>query len=253
MNVPVPRGGQLVLDFDGVLCDSAGECLDIIWASSNDFGIEAFAARDGKHAVPAEVAEAYWSTRPYMRHLQHFIVPLLGGPVPEDRAAFAERFASLAPGVADAFAKAARTYREAVRAGRRDDWLARHGVWPQVAELVDGAYIATARDRASVIDILAAHGVQADPARIFDELTEKTATLARIAARESLTPDKVWLLDDSVDNCRAAKAAGFGAGWASWGCSGPGDEATAVAHAIPVIRLEGKTPPWISTRFARHG
>ena len=238
MNLPIPPRSQLVLDFDGVLCDSATECLHIAWAAYNGFGVEAFGACEGTYAVPAEVAERYWRTRPYMRHLAHFIVPLLDGPPPADRAAFAERFASLSPARTAAFTWAAREYREAVRAHRRDAWLALHRVWPQIAALAEGAYIATARDRGSVCEILAAHGVRADPARNYDELSEKTAALAEIAARESLDRAQVWLLDDSVDNCRLAKDAGFGAGWASWGCSDPGDEAIAVANDIAVIRLE---------------
>src|ERR1044072_2695046 len=115
-----PRAGQLVLDFDGVLCDSATECLHIIWASYNGFGVEAFGARTGPHALPADVAARYGRTRPFMRHLAHFVVALLDGPVPSDRVAFAELFASLPEGMADAFAADARAYRAAVRAERRD-------------------------------------------------------------------------------------------------------------------------------------
>ena len=121
---------------------------------------------------------------------------------------------------------------------QREPWLALHGVWPQVARLVDGAYLATARDRASVAEILGAHDVRVDPARIFDELTEKTATLGEVARRESRDRGDVWLLDDSIDNCLAARGAGFGAGWASWGCGDPGDRAIAEEHGIPVIALD---------------
>ena len=113
-----PRAGQLVLDFDGVLCDSATECLHNSWASYNGFDVEAFGARTGPYAVPADVAARYWRTRPFMRHLAHFVVPLLDGPVPSDRVAFAERFASLPAGMAEGFATGARAYRAAVRAQR---------------------------------------------------------------------------------------------------------------------------------------
>ncbi len=229
---------QLVLDFDGVLCDSATECLYIGWYAHTGAPVDAFAALDGgEYDVPAEVAERYWRTRPFMRHLAQFVVPLLDAPAPVGRAAFAERFASLPDGLADEFAVAARDYRAAVSDRYRDSWLALHGVWPEVSRLVDGAYLATARDSASVLEILGSHGVRPDPARIFDRLTEKTAALAEIAARESLDRAEVWLLDDSIDNCLAAQAEGFGAGWASWGCGDPGDEAIAIAHDIPVVTL----------------
>jgi FMN phosphatase YigB (HAD superfamily) len=232
MNSVMPTGGQLVLDFDGVLCDSAAECLQICWWALQGASAAAF-----EDPVPLDVAERYWRTRPFMRHLGHFVVPLLDGPAPADRAAFAERFARLPDGLADGFARDARAYRATVSVEHRDAWLALHGVWEQVARLVDGAYLATARDRASVAEILGAHGVRVDPARIFDELTEKTATLDEVARRESLPREDVWLLDDSIDNCLAAQDAGFGAGWASWGCGDPGDRAIADDHGIPVLAL----------------
>lgn len=238
MSPPIPVFGQRVLDFDGVLCNSSKECLYIAWYANSGAPLHAFTERHGKYAVPPEVAEGYWRTRPYMRHLAHFVVPMLGGPVPTDRAAFADRFASLPEGLADAFVVAARNYRAEVSARYRDEWLALHVVWPEVAALVEGAYIATARDRVSVLEILGAHGVKADASRIFDELSEKTAALGEIAARESLAPADVWLLDDSIDNCLAARRAGFGARWASWGCGDPSDEATALTHGLPAIGLE---------------
>lgn len=238
MSPMIPSDCQLVLDFDGVLCDSAGECLQIAWCAHKGAPVQAFPALEGTYRVPADVAERYWATRPYMRHLAHFVVPLLDGPVPPDRAAFAERFASLPAGLADDFARSARRYREAVRAQRREAWLELHGVWPQVSRLVDGAYIATARDSASVLEILGVHGVRPDPARIFDTLSEKQTALGAIAEREGRARADVWLLDDSIDNCLAARAAGFGAGWASWGCGAPGDEAIAVRHDIAVVTLD---------------
>ena len=253
MTATVPAMGQLVLDFDGVLCDSATECLHISWASFQGFGVEAFGARTGAYAVPAEVADRYRRTRPYMRHLAHFLVPLLDETAPADRAAFAERFASLPEGMADSFARNARAYRTAVREQRRDAWLALHGVRDQVADLVEGSYIATARDRASVIEILGAHGVHAEEDRVFDKLNEKTAALGEIAERESLPPAEVFLLHDSLDDCLAVKAAGFGACWVSWGCRGPDDPAIVEAHGIPVVTLDDLSAVGRTRSRARRG
>src|ERR1044072_8248210 len=69
-----PRAGQLVLDFDGVLCDSATECLHIIWASYNGFGVEAFGARTGPHAVPAAGAARHWRGRRLLGALARVVV-----------------------------------------------------------------------------------------------------------------------------------------------------------------------------------
>jgi phosphoglycolate phosphatase-like HAD superfamily hydrolase len=229
----IPATSQLVLDFDGVLCDSALECLHIIVRALAGAPVSAFL-----DPIDDDVAVRYWRTRPFMSHMGHFLVPLLGGLAPADREAFAARFAEIPKAQVESFAAAARAYRELVRGERREDWLALHEVWSQVSRLVGRAYIATARDRVSVLEILSAHGVQADPGRIYDELGEKTAALADISRRESVAPADVFLLDDAIQNCLAAQAAGFGTGWASWGCGDPGDESIAIAHDIPVIALD---------------
>ena len=235
-----------VFDFDGVVCDSIRECRRIAWyafvgGAVADFGIE----------VPDRVRERFGHQRPFMRQLAHFIVPLLDGPEIADRASFDARCDELAAVDTRAFTAAADAYRAAVRGARRAEWLACHDVHPEVVALLDGAYIATARDGESVLELLAAHGVRMDPERIFASLTSKTGALAEIAGLEGVDPAGVQLIDDSVVNCLAARKAKFGAAWASWGYGAPGDEAIARDDGIPVLKLADA--PGVAGRYRQPG
>ena len=221
-----------VFDFDGVVCDSIRECRRIAWYAFVNGAVADFATE-----VPDRVRDRFGRQRPFMRQLVHFIVPLPEGPEIADRAAFDARFDELAAGDARAFTEAAHAYRAAVRGARHAEWLACHDVQPKIVALLGGAYIATARDRESVLDLLAAHGVRMDPERIFASLTDKTGALAEISRLEGVDPAGVQLVDDSVVNCLAARKAKFGAAWASWGYGAPGDDAIARDNGIPVLTL----------------
>jgi phosphoglycolate phosphatase-like HAD superfamily hydrolase len=95
-------------------------------------------------------------------------------------------------------------------------------------------YVVTARDRESVHELLAAHGIAVDPERIYGEQHRKGAALFDIQAREHA---EVYFVDDNLDNVVAAQADGHRAAWALWGYSAPEDRAKAEWLAVPVLSL----------------
>jgi phosphoglycolate phosphatase-like HAD superfamily hydrolase len=230
------RRSVLVLDFDGVLCDSIDECVIVAHIVHAGLPPEAF-GDPGLAGVPLDVRERFRSCRPFMRHLGHFLVPLVAPEAPIDRASFAARFEQLAPADVEAFVERAGAVRRSVRATHETAWLARHRVEPGPAARAAGAYIATARDAASVQRILAAHGVAIDARRIFGDLRSKVAAMRSIAARHGVPDRAVRLVDDSIENCIDVQAAGFDARWASWGYHAPGDADAARAHDIPALGI----------------
>ncbi len=234
-----PAPAVVVLDFDGVLCDSLDECVRIAWAAHEGRPAQAFVAV-GAEGVPDAVVERFRRWRPYMRSLEHFLVAIVDdGEPPADNPAFAARHAALAPAQVQAFVTAALAYRAEVRTYHRRAWLAHHRVQQRLARLATVSYLATARDRASVREIMGAHGVRLASTRVFHSLSEKVPALETIAGLESVQSEDVGLVDDSVANCIAARGAGYGALWASWGYSAPGDPALAAEHDIPVLTVDG--------------
>ncbi len=228
----------LVFDFDGVLCDSLEECMMVAWYAYKSKPVGHF-LDPALEGVPPEVLERFQRCRPFMRHLGHFLLPLVvTSDLPTTHAGFAAQYQALPPADVERFADAANDYRKKLRSEHAEPWHARHTVQDELRELVAGAYIATARDSASVGHILRAHGFEVDDGRVFGSLRDKTDALTQVAARESRDPADVVLVDDSVENCVAARKAGFGAYWATWGYHAEGDAGTAERHKIPALSVE---------------
>lgn len=230
------RSGALVLDFDGVLCDSIDECTLVAHLAHAGLPARAF-VEPGLAGVPSAVVERFRYSRPFMRHLGHFLVALVETTPPRDHDAFAACYTRIPAARAEAFVEAATTIRAEVRRHHSAEWLAHHRVESRLAALAADAYIATARDASSVRQILRAHGVQLDDARLFHSLRDKTRALESIASQETVLPADVRLVDDSIENCLTARASGFASDWASWGYHAAGDAAIARAHRIRALTI----------------
>lgn len=230
--------GVLVLDFDGVICDSWRECAVVTWAGQHgwapaEFGVSAF------QAIPAAFVQRFLALRGYARHLGHFLVPVLPGSEQIScQHDFDRYYASLAPNVVAEFVERASRFRASVRNGHRAQWLAFHELYEGVPGLLSALknrlYVVTARDRESVRELLAAHGIAVEPERIYGEQHSKSAALFDIQAREHA---EVYFVDDNLGNVMAAQADGHRAAWALWGYSAPEHRARADWLAVPVLSL----------------
>lgn len=226
----------LVLDFDGVLCDSLVECMLVAYLAHESLPLQSF-VDPGPAGLPIAVTERIRRCRPFMRHLGHFIVPLRNPQVARNQADFATQFARVPVAEVDAFVNAAVSLRQAIRTTFEAQWIAHHHVDARLVSLVADAFIATARDANSVSRILQWHGINTDRTRIFGSLRDKVPALKAIAAMEAVDPGAVVLVDDNIENCLAATAAGYSAQWASWGYHLPGDVYTARSHGVPVLAI----------------
>lgn len=243
--LPVPRRPSsdgapppvLVFDFDGVLCDSLEECMLVAWYARVGAPVGAF-VDPGLAGVPLEVVARFKSCRPFMRHVLHLLVPIVEPDPPRTRAAFAARFDAIPADEAEAFGEAVDGYRAALRRDHPQRWCERHGIERRLEAIVRGAYVATARDSASVSHILRAHGMAVHDDHVFGSLRTKPPALDAIAARERRPRADVVLVDDSIENCIAAREEGFGAHWASWGYHAPEDAETARTCGIPAVTVE---------------
>lgn len=229
--------GVLVLDFDGVLCDSIEECTLVAHIAHEGLPARAFVA-PGLAGVPPDVVERFRRCRPFMRHLGHFLVALVETRPPRDHAAFSARYERIPAAQTQTFVDTATAIRAEVRRDHFEQWLARHRIVPALAALAEGAYIATARDASSVRQILGAHGLILDDARTFHSVRDKTQALASIASLESVRASDVRLVDDNIENCLAARAAGFGTAWAAWGYHAPGDAEIAREQGIQSLTID---------------
>ncbi|MGH2941482.1 MAG: HAD family hydrolase [Solirubrobacteraceae bacterium] len=237
MSAPAARSRVFALDFDGVICDSLEESLLVSWNTHAGAPVSAF-VEPGLAGVPPGVIDRFTRCRPFARHLGHWLVPFLVTSAPSSHAEFLARYDELATATIRAFTAAALRYRAQVRRDYADRWLAHHRVQPGLAAVLSDAYIVTARDSRSVRQILRGHAVAFNERRIFGSRSNKQGALRAIALREAVEPAAVTLVDDNIENCMAAQAAGYGAWWATWGYNSPADHALAAAHDITPITVQ---------------
>jgi phosphoglycolate phosphatase-like HAD superfamily hydrolase len=233
--------GVLVFDFDGVICDSWRECALVTWSAHHnrppaEFGIAAF------DALPTGFIERFRELRGFVRHLGHFLVPLLAASdLMRTQEDFDRCYGALAPDTVDEFVTKASRYRATVRNGKRECWLALHhmyeGMPDLLSELAAHLYVVTARDSASVRDLLSSQGIDLSLDRIYGEQQSKLTALADIQAREGVEAERVHFVDDSLSNIVAAREAGHSVKWAMWGYSAPEHSEKAARLGVPRLAL----------------
>jgi phosphoglycolate phosphatase-like HAD superfamily hydrolase len=232
------EGGVLVLDFDGVICDSWRECALVTWAAQHGWAPERFGVTAWK-ALPATFVERFRALRGYARHLGHFLVPVLVDSAQvTSQDDFDRYYTSLPPEAVAEFIRRASAYRVAARTRRRTHWLAMHDLYPGLASLLSRKlphlYIVTARDSDSVRKLLSQHGITVKSERIYGEQHSKNAALADIQVRERA---ELFFVDDSIDNVIAAQADGHHVAWALWGYSAPEHHTKATRLRVPMLSL----------------
>lgn len=252
--------GVLVFDFDGVICDSWRECALVTWNAYHnrppaEFGIVTF------DALPVGFIERFRELRGFARHLGHFLVPLLpASDLIRTQEDFDRCYSTLALDTVDKFVTRASRYRAMVRYGKRECWLALHhmyeGMPGLLSELAAHLYVVTARDSASVRELLSSHGIDLSLDQIYGEQQSKLAALADIQAREGVEAERVHFVDDSLSNIVIAREAGHSVGWATWGYSAPEHRDKAVRFGVPQLALSDLLAPasavnaWLSYRSA---
>lgn len=240
--------GLYVFDFDGVLFDTAHECLAIAFDAATAAPERwPFAARwAGAERPPADVAEAflrlrYWVGPPWQYAV--LLQVIADGEIPSDTESFLERCTALKTThegfEREYFAARGRLAQDEAR------WL-REIVPVESAcrifeALGEDALILSTRDPGSIACIFASvRGLQVPPARILPRAgaREKFELLHDLAASTRQAPAAIFFLDDYVSHALPARQAGFASYLAGWGYLGPDDRHVAASQGLPVLDLE---------------
>ncbi len=116
----------LVLDFDGVLCDSSRECMLVTWHGAQGHPAEMFSRRAvGKRATA--LVERFSMSRRFARHLGHFQMTLVPDlPLITSQEAFEVAYGALDEERRQAFVDLVQASRQQVRVQRPQTWLFHH-------------------------------------------------------------------------------------------------------------------------------
>lgn len=228
------------LDFDGVICDSAEECLVSSWTAY--FSLQGTPLPS---AVPANLKADFLNLRPYVRTGEDFVIcqEILNGGLSVDSQEDFDRLASgkSAPalaGLRERFYDA----RTALLETDRDHWLRLHRLYPQAArELPRWAcsprfYILSTKRPRFIGEILAASGIAFARERILH--ADKTDKGARILETlECRGCRSAVLVDDQVDHLVSIQELGgpIAVYLAAWGYVKP---EWLAETSIPVIAAE---------------
>jgi len=236
----------LVLDFDGVLCESGRETFAVGLASYLSLVRGSRLAAKPRDALYAEFVVAM----PLGNRAEDFGVVLAAidrGVALPDQAAYDAFRRTLDGAWLQAFH--ARFYQERAALAERDPggWLALNPPYaPFLAVLRRRAgavpyAIATAKDHASVRRLLAAWGALDlfEPALVLDKETgsSKRAHLELLAARLALPYPALTFVDDKVNHLDDVCGLGVRGALAAWGYNGPREHALARARGHLVCTL----------------
>lgn len=237
----------LVLDFDGVIADTAPECFEVALRTYQDLAPGARLARFPR----AELESAFRELMPLGNRAEDFGVALhaLDAEVSLPDQAHYDRYRE-AVGRDWLGAFHARFYRHRSAFAESDPqgWRALMAPYADFLALLRrraGAVpyaIATAKDRASVRALLEDWGV-ADlfpEALVLDKETgeSKVAHLEHLQRRLGRPFAGLTFVDDKVNHLDAVAGLGVRCGLATWGYNGPREHALAHARGYLLCRLE---------------
>ncbi len=253
--------GLLALDFDGVICDSAGESFLV---ASTAFVRLAPEASICAH-LPRVEAGSLVSPDPgdpiFERFLEHMplgnraedyavVLRAIDQKRPLDDQITYDRFkARLDPQWLNAFHETYYGVRRTFQTLDPNGWLKLSKPFPGIGRLLRELSattclaIATARDRESVDRILEANDLQTlfDPDLIIDKEAgvSKHAHVVTLHERSKVPFSSILFVDDKVNHLDAVAPSGVRCGLAAWGYNGLRERTLAMERGYAVFDMEG--------------
>lgn len=260
----------LALDFDGVICNSAMECL------ITSYGVYAAARGDDySHrldAVPAATRERFFALRPFIRDGQDYMLILHvieQGIAIESQDDFDRAADTLAPEMLALYGLGAlreledvfQAARRARRAANDGDWLASNTLYggmrtALMAHRRDFAaiFITTSKPSAPARDILAHHGIALADDHVLGqdkvgESKHKNKHLARVRDVTEAPFGNIHFLEDQVSHLEAASPLQVNTYLAGWGYNTDAQRQRALAAGARVLR-EDDIADWMADILA---
>ena len=220
MNIPKDSPFLLLLDFDGVICDSAMECFVSSW--------RAFRGISGLPAdidAPVDLPEEFLSLRPFIRTGEDFVLiqEILQRGIPVHSQM---DFDGVAAGKSEA---ELREYRKRFYEARtnllvesREYWLELNMLYSHMktplktASGSDGLRIISTKKPCFIVEILKGNGIFIPESRVYLAPKEGKLPLAAELVEDSEL-DTAVLIDDQIDHITGNNRKDIQVGLATWG------------------------------------
>ena len=237
----------IVFDFDGVVCDSNDECQVVSWNAWREINGEPGDVTDVQEFTAAELSR-FRSLRGYVRGAAEYYVVHRSAAEGIDigsQRQFEQLSVEWAEGLAG-YKMVFYAARERLRGTNPEAWLSLHRMYPQVVEVVAGAhrrgclYVATLKDKESVLRLLKSQGIELAEDRVYDqaEIHDKLDALRRIAEREGVGLARLTFIDDNVFHLLPPLEAGVACYLAEWGYHTAEHLDVASRYGLPRVGLD---------------
>ena len=232
----------LVLDFDGVICDSIDECFASSWIA-----FHTLYRKEAPSRVPAACRREFARLRPFVRSGEDFLLiqqAIDQGGSPESQAEFDLLARAAGPATLQRFRELLQAARTRMRAKDREAWLALNRIYPHV--LVSLArmpwdaplYVLSTKNTSLIAEILSSNGIGVPAERIrFSSSDQKLPAVERLRVESGRA--RAIFVDDQRDHF-AGDAGAPGAVdpyLASWGYVR--EEWLRVPLLVPVLTPDG--------------
>lgn len=252
----------LVLDFDGVIFDSAREGLLVSLRTylSLDPGSALAAEAPALESALGDLGTSFLAVP---RLAAYMALMALGNRAEDygvtwaildrrhpvsDQEGYDTFYAGTRPAWRQAFHRRFYEVRHEMARDHTDEWLRLHRPYPHLVELLRRRAgqvpfaLATAKDRQSVRALLEAHGLGSlfAPELVLDKETgvSKRAHLQILEARLGVPASELTFVDDKLNHLEAVAPLGVRGVLAAWGYNGPREQAQARARGFAVATAE---------------
>lgn len=196
----------LVLDFDGVICDSTRECMVTAWQAWHKYRRE-IRGVDTDFTAPKSLQSWFSCVRPFVRGGGEYLVLLdiwAANAVPPNRDEFlseTQKNKAEQARYADFFYEC----REKLLGSDPEKWCGLHDEHRDVTRLMREVagrhpiYIATLKDKASVLKLLQHYEVEFSEDLVLDrnDIVTKLEALHKIASSEAVSANSIYFVDDN--------------------------------------------------------
>ena len=249
----------LALDFDGVICDSAGECL--FTSYSYYAPIAGLTPAPGLDEIPEGLRKKFYRIRPFIRDGKDYMLILYfitnGIPI-EMQEDFDQRSRDHLDrvcqevGAADAkeLEELFQRKRREIRARNETAWLGLNPLYRGLEEGLlackdrfDRIYVTTSKPTDAVLEILTYHRIPLPENHIYgyDKVKKglgKNGHLNKVHELTGAPFEEIHLVDDQVSHLKAARQLGANCYHASWGYTTEQQQEEADTAGIPRLNQE---------------
>ncbi len=242
---------RLFIDFDGVICDSAAECLFSSWVAydrltGGDAGASAQRPPAAAPAVPAALRQRFMQLRPFIRSGEDYVLIqhlLAGGLMPPRQEDFDDARRTAGQRTLDRYADALNRVRRELMARRRSHWLRLNPLYPGMAEILqaadwDAACILSTKRPPYIKAILEFHEVRVPPRAILHAAAVSKLQMVA-AALDQRQAERAALVDDQLDHLAGNDDRRIEVYLADWGYAQPEWLADPRVPALSRIGLAG--------------